>query len=131
MSFSAASPASAFAANNPRANPGQKIGATFFHDPAVAASVVTTIIAPGANTNGVILRTLAFGATTGSSTVRIYADTSAPSGISDATRRLVGFGATDQGSYQGIGPGTVLPAGLGLYFISNAVCIVGVSWDVL
>jgi hypothetical protein len=63
------------------------LGGTFIQD--TYSTGVTELIAPGTNTNGLIIRSLALlNASPDNVAVSVYADTSAPSSISDYTKRI-------------------------------------------
>lgn len=101
------------------------IGANSFA--AIGNSAVQTVLSPASNTNGAILRTLSMSGQTSSSA--FFADTSAPSGYADYTKRgiahIFGGGSFDTKDIY-------LPAGVGMYFAcQNTGTVCRVTYDLL
>lgn len=109
------------------------VGASFLWGNAVGAGVVT-LITPGSNVNGAIIRTMFCGAATGVH-IAIFAANSAPPAYTDTTRRAIFKGYT--ASSGGINSWPLqcplyLPPGVGLYAIASAAGMdIGVSYDLL
>lgn len=96
---------------------------------------VQTLLAPGANLTGIILRSVAYFMQAGYSNAGLYLDTAAPSGPFDATKRsLFCSNNTSQAAPANIFlmPNLSLQPGVGIYFASSgALGVLSASWDPL
>lgn len=103
-----------------------KIGASFFRGNVPG---VQTLVTPAANTNGLVIRTFSVPSNT-SALIAVYADTAAPTGAGDATKRTA-FVANSTGSYgaQGFITPLDIPAGYGLYVCGAGSADAAITWD--
>lgn len=109
------------------------LGSSFLN---VTASVgVQTLVAPAANTNGLILRTYSWQVVPGYTQAGFYADTSAPSGYNDLSKRAIFMtvqAATSPGGVFAAAPNLVISPGWGLYFAATATQgTFSLTWDPL
>ncbi|WP_415842284.1 hypothetical protein, partial [Paracidovorax anthurii] len=100
----------------------------------IAPKGVAQLVAPATNINGVVIRTCFCNPQNG--TVNLVAATSAPSGISDATKSVIfsGNGNTAAGSNTQIfAPKPLyIPKGLGLWVATSTNAgVIALTWDVL
>jgi len=95
-----------------------QVGQSFFVGNSISASPIA-LIDPVSNVNGAILRS--FGATSSTSSVlSLYADSSAPANDDDTTkRRLLNLPGTAYPNVPVVNLPLLLPAGVGLFVISN------------
>lgn len=108
-----------------------KMGSHFL---TVSPTAMTQIVAPSANVAGLIIQTASI--VTGSSTVNVWAATSAPTSIGDASKPVVfgGNGSSTGGAnsqYQMPNP-LFIPAGYGLWAMTNSSGgYLSLTWDLL
>jgi hypothetical protein len=93
-------------------------------------NTVATIVAPASNVAGIQITSMVlFCASTAGSGALIYADTSAPSGPSDATKRQIFSAPT--GAIATFPFPILIPAGNGLYLTSTNQGSLAVTYDLL
>jgi hypothetical protein len=102
---------------------GTKIGHLFLN--ASSNSSVTTLVTPATNTAGIEIATMSVFA---QGSAVIYADTSAPSSSTDATKRAIYSVSV---STQTLPFALSVPPGIGLYLASNQPGSVSLTYDVL
>lgn len=100
----------------------------------IAPKGVAQLVAPSANTNGIVIRTCFCNPQNG--TVNLVAATSAPSGISDTSKSIIfsGNGNTTTGSNTQIfiPKPLYIPKGLGLWVATSANAgVIALTWDIL
>jgi hypothetical protein len=104
------------------------LGASFAHV-ALAAGAATVLIPVATNTNGMIVRSLAWLSAGAAAAATIYADSAAPVGISDVAKRMIA--AMGSGSLSWAQFPIDLPAGIGLFgWAAGAGHVVCVAFDV-
>lgn len=111
-----------------RANIDGKLGGSRFGSQAIGTTVVT-LLAPGSNTNGVVLRTACIG---GPGTIYLMAMTATPSGITDTAADVL-IGAAN-GIIENLSPegGFFLPSGYGIFAVASAAAhVCYATWDTL
>lgn len=96
------------------------------------AGTVHTALAPGSNTKGAIVRFAHVCLSSTASRVAWYADTAAPTGSTDTTKRKILETASTSSSAHLPFP-LLLPAGVGLYFAADVAAsgVGGIGWDLL
>jgi len=85
----------------------------------------TTVFTPAANTDGVILRHFAM--QTNNAPIVLFADTAAPTGYTDTSKRAIFSGEWDQNLH--LNYDLFIPAGLGLYITSFNARYGTIGWD--
>lgn len=107
--------------------PPTPLGANVYND-FTGNSGITQIIAPGANANGVILRTIALYGSNNNAV--LFAGNSAPTAWNDTTKKVVAktFSTGDQATLKDI----KLQAGDGLWMARNSAgSYIGITFDIL
>lgn len=100
-----------------------------------ANTTATAIVAPASNTNGLIVRSVANSLASGTTTNKLFVGTAAPTATNDTTKLCIWSSEkfSTFGFENPISP-IYVPAGQGLYIISNAVAATVtnyVSYDLL
>ncbi|WP_146094341.1 hypothetical protein [Xanthomonas arboricola] len=100
-----------------------------FANVGVAANVVTQIVSPATNQYGIVIRTCSLSGASSAIGLAVYADTSAPSGYGDGTKRVIFLGVappSDHFPYQ-----VYLPPGYGVWLVTNGNGSINMTYDVL
>lgn len=104
-------------------------GNSFFHVNGV--TTVQTIFAPGSNANGAVLRRLSGYFPGGGGQLGVFADTSAPSAISDTTKHAIALLGGSNTIPLHLPLPILIPAGAGLYVAPSIGCNFAASFDLL
>lgn len=97
-----------------------KLGATRYGASA-GGSAAQTVVAPGTNANGLILRSISVDATAGH--FGLFADTAAPSSVTDDTKNKLLHVLNGTYLVTPHFPHVLIPAGVGLYWYSGAAAV--------
>jgi hypothetical protein len=102
---------------------------TQFANVGVSANVVTQIVSPTANQYGLVIRTCSLSGASSVIGLAVYADTAAPSGYGDGTKKVIFLGVappSDHFPYQ-----VYVAPGNGIWLVTNGSGSINITYDIL